>query len=251
MTGARYYAGRGLLAGLAGGAAMAAFLLAVGERSIRKALAIEAAASGTGGGAGGHEEMFSRHTQLIGGALAGVLFGLFVGAVFGVVFAGVRHRSRARDDFARALWLGAIGFGTLSLLPALRYPANPPAVGDPDTVGERTGAYLSLLALGVILAVAAWLASRWLRERGTPDHVRVTAVGLGYLACVLGAYAIWPDNPDPVEVPADLIWQFRLAALGGAAALWTALAVAFGWAVRERPVTAAAPARPAEKVSTS
>lgn len=241
-----FYVGRGLFAGLAGGLAMAAFLLVIGERSIRDALAIEEAAAE--GGAAHHEEMFTRDAQVMGGMLAAVLFGLLVGAVFGIVFAAVRHRSRAKDDFQRALWLGAVGFGTLTLLPALRYPANPPAVGDPDTVGARTGAYLSLLALGVILAIAAWLASRHLRGTGMPDHVRVTLVGAGYLAAVGTAYAIWPDNPDAVELPAQLIWDFRVAALGGAAALWAALAVAFGLLVRERALPVPTP--PPAKVSS-
>lgn len=231
-----FYVGRGLLAGLAGGLAMAAFLLAVGERSIRDALAIEAAAEHASDGAAvHHEEMFTRDTQVFGGAVAAVLFGVLLGAVFAVVFAAVRHRSRAKDDFQRSLWLGAVGFGTLSLLPALCYPANPPAVGDPDTVGQRTGAYLSLLALGVILAIAAWLGSRALRERGVADHARITLVAVAYVAAVGAGYAIWPDNPDDVALPAQLIWEFRIAAIGGAAALWAGLALAFGWLLRDKP----------------
>lgn len=220
------YLRRGALAGLAGGAAMAAFLLAVGERSIRQALAIEAAASH---GEPGVEE-FSRGTQLAGGAMAALLYGLFIGAVFAVVFAAVRHRSRLRDDFARALGLAAVGFGTLVLVPALKYPANPPAVGDPDTVGQRTVAYLTLVGLSIVASLAAWRLSRYLRAQGLADHQRLPMVGLAYLTLVGVAYLAWPANPDAVTVPAQLIWRFRLATLGGAAALWAVLGVVFGWA---------------------
>lgn len=219
------YLRRGVLAGLAGGAAMAAFLLLVGERSIRQALAIEAARSR---GEPSVEE-FTRGTQLAGGVVAALLYGLFIGAVFAVVFAAVRHRSRLRDDFARALALSAVGFGTLVLVPALKYPANPPAVGDPATVGRRTVAYLTLVGLSVVASFATWRASRYLRGRGVPDHLRLPALALGYLALVGAAYLAWPANPDRVSVPAQLIWRFRLAALGGTAALWAVLGVVFGW----------------------
>jgi hypothetical protein len=220
------YLRRGVLAGLAGGAAMAAFLLAVGERSIRQALAIEAARSQGEEGV----EVFSRGTQLAGGAAAALLYGLFAGAVFAVVFAAVRHRSRLRDDFSRALGLAAVAFATLVLVPALKYPANPPAVGDPDTVGQRTVAYLTLMGLSVVASLAAWRLSRYLRAQGLADHQRLPLVGLGYLALVFIGYLAWPANPDQVTVPAQLIWRFRLASLGGAAALWTVLGVVFGWA---------------------
>ena len=207
---------------------MGVFLLAVGERSIRTALEIEAARSSTSGEPS--VEMFSRGTQLVGGVVASLLYGLFVGCIFGVVFAAVRHHSRLRDDFGRALGLGAIAFGTLVLVPALKYPANPPAVGDPGTVGSRTVAYLTLLAAAVVLALAAWWASRALRQRGLPDHMRLTAVAAGYVAAVALAYVVWPASRDRIDVPATLVWRFRLAALGGAAALWAVLAVVFGWA---------------------
>jgi putative exporter of polyketide antibiotics len=233
-----------MLAGLAGGAAMAVFLLAVGERSIRAALAIEAARSSASGEPS--VEMFSRRTQLVGGVTAALLYGLFVGAIFGVVFAAVRHHSRLRDDFARALGLAAVAFGTLVLVPALKYPANPPAVGDPGTVGARTVAYLTMLAAAVILALAAWRGSRALRERGVPDHVRLTVVAAGYVAAVGLVYIAWPANPDRIDVPATLIWRFRLASLGGAAALWSVLPVAFGWAcLRDEATGPRSPAEPA------
>lgn len=229
------YLRRGVVAGLAGGAAMAAFLLAVGEHSIRDALAIEAARETGEPGV----EMFSRGTQLLGGAAAAVLYGVLAGAVFGVVFAAVRHRSRLRDDFMRSLGLAAVAFGSLVLVPFLKYPANPPAVGDPSTVGQRTVAYLTLLAASVIVAVAAWRVARWLRAQGFDDHLRLPIVGFGYAAVIGVAYVVWPANPDTIEVPATLIWRFRLASLGGAAALWSVLAVVFGWLSRR-----ASPARP-------
>lgn len=224
----------GALAGLAGGSAMAVALHLLGEPSIRRALDIEAARSAAEEGV----EMYSRGAQLAGGSLALLLYGAVAGAIFGVVFAAVRHRSRLRTDFERALGLGAVAFGVLVLVPALKYPANPPAVGDPATVGQRTVAYLTLVAISCVVAVGAWRGSRYLRVRGLSDPARISVVVVGYVAAVALAYGLWPGNPDAVDVPATLIWRFRLAAIGGAAALWSVLAFTFGWLCIRSPRSA-------------
>jgi len=50
----------------------------------------------------------------------------------------------AAQVFGIAL-LALAAFITIALVPMLKYPANPPAVGNPDTIGPRTGLYLSML----------------------------------------------------------------------------------------------------------
>jgi predicted cobalt transporter CbtA len=217
---------RGALAGGGGGLASALFLFFVGERSIRSALAIEAARAARSDAV--HTEMFSRGTQLIGGMLAALIYGVCIGVVFGVVFATVRHRAKLRDDFSRSLALGGVAFVTVTLVPFLKYPANPPGVGDPSTVNARTIAFLTLIAASVILAVSSWRTSRWMRARGVSDATRVALVGFGHAAAVGILYLLWPANPDAVPAPATLIWHFRIASLAGAALLWAVLATGFG-----------------------
>jgi len=215
----------GAIAGAAGGLTSALFLVLIGERSIRAALAIEAAHAGPGG----HDEMFTRTVQLFGGAAAATLYGVCAGVVFAVVFAAVRHRSRLRDEFSRAAGLGAVAFVTIALAPQLKYPANPPAVGNPDTVNQRTIAYLTFVAAMVVLAIAAWRASRWLRARGTGDPVRLPVLAFGTAAVAGVLMALWPANPDRITIPATLLWHFRLASLAGMAILWSVTATVFGW----------------------
>lgn len=215
---------RGALAGGCGGLAAAVVLLVVGERSIEDALAIEEAAS-----EGGGEELFSRTIQVVGGGLATGLYGVLLGVIFAVAYASVRHRSRLRDDFGRSVGLGAVGFVAVYLVTWLKYPPNPPAVGDPDTVNERTVAFLTLLAAAVGLAWVAWRASRALRARGWADHLRAPTVGFGYAAAAGLAVWIWPDSTDPVEIPATLLWRFRITALAGMATLWSVMATVHGW----------------------
>jgi hypothetical protein len=229
----RAYLRWGVLAGLVAGAAMAAFLLLVGESSIRQALVLEAAHAGNEAS----EEVFSRGVQVAGGALACVLYGACVGAVFGVAYGKLRARFLAVGGFGGALRLGLVGYLAIVLVPALKYPANPPAVGDPDTIGARTGAFLTLLAASILITVIADRAWWSLTRRGVAVEPRVLMVG-GLWALLIGlAYVLWPASPDPVTAPATLIWRFRIASLGGALMLWTTLAAFFGWIVVQRPRT--------------
>jgi hypothetical protein len=55
--------------------------------------------------------------------------------------------------------LAAGAFIVGCLVAFVKYPANPPAVGQADTIGARTGWYLVAVLTSVVLAFAAvWLA---------------------------------------------------------------------------------------------
>ena len=113
-------------------------------------------------------------------------------------------------------------------MPNLKYPANPPAVGDPDTVGQRTATYLCLLAASLVIAFAAWELWERLTARGIDGGERFALVAGAYLAAVTLAWVLFPANPDPLEVPANLIWHFRIQSLGGNAILWVVIGTTFG-----------------------
>jgi hypothetical protein len=218
---------QGVLAGMAGGAALALVLRLIGEGPIGRAIALE--------GAGG-EEMFSRGAQQVGGMVAAVLYGAALGAVFTVVYAGVRHRLRAADDWRAAVALAATGFAGVFLLPFLKYPANPPAVGDPDTIGTRTALYLVAVAWSVVATWAGWRAWRALVARGVPVPQAAPATVAVWVGLAVVGLVVLPSNTDPVNAPATLIWQFRLATVAGAATFWSVMGLVFGWLrVRDVP----------------
>lgn len=227
----RAYVRWGVVSGLAGGLAMAVFLLLVGEASIRQALAFEAAHAGPEG----HDEMFSRGVQVVGGVTACLLYGVSLGAVFGVVYARLRERFLIVGGLGGALRLGLIGYLTVVLVPALKYPANPPGVGDPETIGARTAGFVTLLAASVLITLGADRCWRYLAQRRITEEARVIAVGALWVCSVGVAVALWPANQDPIGASAELIWRFRLASLGGAFALWATLAAAYGWIVAGTP----------------
>ncbi len=165
--------------------------------------------------------------------LAGAAFGnrrTFHLPIFGLVFIAIRHRMAVPNDFLRSLALAGCAFAAVGLIPGLKYPATPPGVGDRDTVGQRTALYLILLAYGIVVVVAAWRWARALRERGTSQPARVTLIGVAVVGVVGLAYAVLPASPDaiPADVPADVVWRFRITSLAGLAVVWGTIGLVFG-----------------------
>jgi predicted cobalt transporter CbtA len=229
---------RAITVGAVAAIALAAYTFFVVEPTVDDAIALEEAMSASAGpalDAGHHEDdpLFTRPEQVRGGMAATALYALIGAGIFGTVFAAVRHLLPGRDDLGRSIWLAAMGWGALVLMPGIKYPANPPAVGDPDTVGERTAQYLLLVAVCLVLMVgltALWRALRTrIPEQGTRVVVLtlVTAVAFGLVLIGL------PDTPDSIDpaVPARLIWDFRIQSLGGLTMLWAMLGIGTGWLV--------------------
>lgn len=212
------------------GLAAALLLTATGEPLIREAIALEEARRA---GPGEHEpELVARSVQSGFGLFAAMgVTGAVFGLVFAVTFWGLR--SAQPQPFRRALWAGAILFGSITLAPWLKYPPNPPGVGDPDTLGRRQGLYVSLIALGLALSLVAVGLAGLLRRHGWPEHRRVAAVAAAVALAFAVALALLPPAPDPVEAPATLIWRFRLASLAANAVLWGLLSVGVGLVVSE------------------
>ncbi|WP_436497666.1 CbtA family protein [Actinokineospora sp. HUAS TT18] len=227
----------GLLAGLVGGLLAFGFASAFGEPSVDRAIAIEEA----GGAAHPHEpgtpaehehetegEGFSRPFQsTVGLGIGAVVYGLGLGGLFGVAFAFAYGRIGTRTPRATALALAGIGFVAVVLVPFLTYPANPPAVGNADTIQERTGLFFAMIAISLVAAVAAIVLSRSLTAR-LGGFTAATAAAVGYLVVVTAVAKVLPGFQEvPEGFPGDLIWDFRIASLGTSAVLWGAIGVTF------------------------
>ncbi|MGW4276200.1 CbtA family protein [Streptomyces seoulensis] len=215
---------RGMLAGLAAGvlALVVAYLL--GEPSVEKAISFEDAHSHE------HEmEVVSRSLQSTAGLATGVLvYGVAFGGIAALAYCFALGRVGRFSPRATALLLSGCALLAVYVVPFLKYPANPPSVGDPDTIGKRTTLYFLMMVLSVLLAVAATLLGK--RLAPSLGTWWATVVAVAAFAVVIGlAYQFLPVvNEVPADFPAALLWRFRLSALAIQSALWGGFGLLFG-----------------------
>ncbi|MFD6225488.1 CbtA family protein [Streptomyces sp. NPDC060232] len=238
---------RGMLAGLIAGLFAFAVAYVVGEPPVRGSIAVEEAAAAqdaasapsghaghggdaASGGAAEEEELVSRPVQSTVGLATGVLvYGVALGGIASLAFSFALGRVGGFSPRATAALTGAGAFGLVYLVPFLKYPATPPAVGNPDTIGQRTTLFFLMILLSVLLGVGAIILGRRLAPRLGNWNATLTAAG-GFVAATALAFVFLPDNSDAVQpgFPAALLWEFRIASLAVQLALWTVFAVVFG-----------------------
>ncbi|WP_188195406.1 CbtA family protein [Nonomuraea sp. SYSU D8015] len=217
---------RGLLLGLLAGLIAGAFAFAFGEPRVEGAIALEHATGAHHDH--GEEALVSRPVQRAGLFLATGLYGLAVGGIFALVYAALRGRVGPRSDGGLALAAAGAAFAAVILVPFLKYPANPPAVGDPGTINGRTLLYVVMIAVGLAATAIAVVTARHVTAG---PWARWGAAVTAFLVPVVAAWWLLPAIDEvPDGFPATLLWEFRLASLGTQAVFWTALGVLFGWA---------------------
>lgn len=174
-------------------------------------------------------EVFSRAVQRgIGLLTAVVAVGAGLGALFAVLFAFANGRIGTLGPGATALLLALLGWLSVFLVPALKYPPNPPGASEADTIRIRTAVYFLLMAISIATTVGAWmLGSAVARARGAWNGF--LAGVLAYLLVLALAFAILPPiNEVPANFPAVTLWEFRIASIGLEAVLWGGVGLIFG-----------------------
>jgi uncharacterized membrane protein YidH (DUF202 family) len=219
----------GLLAGLCAGLLATGFAEIVGEPPVKQAIAFESAEY-KAQGLPPEVPIVSRNVQRSVGLLtAATVYGLAVGGLFALGFAVVYGRVRRASPAHTALWLAAATFVVVYLVPFVKYPANPPSVGDPNTIGKRTALYVTMIAISLLAAVAAVRVWRVLRERYEPA-VATLLSGVLYLVIVLIGGLILPSiNEVPVGFPAVTLFRFREASIGMQLVIWTTIGLVFSY----------------------
>ncbi|MFF3458805.1 CbtA family protein [Streptomyces sp. NPDC002730] len=216
---------RGMLAGLIAGffALVVAYLL--GESPVDSAIAFEEAHSHEHGG----EELVSRAMQSTAGLATGVLvFGVAIGGIAALAFCVALGRIGRFGPRATAALVSLGALLAVYVVPFLKYPPNPPAVGDPETIGKRTTVYFLMIVLSVLLAVAAVILGKRMAPRLGNWNATVAAAA-AFIAAAGLAFAFLPSfNEVPKDFPATVVWDFRLATLAIQVTLWTLFGLVFG-----------------------
>jgi len=223
---------RGMLAGIVAGLLAFAFARIFGEPQVQHAIDFESHLAKLH-----HEpegpELVSRGLQRSFGLLTGtVIMGAALGGVMSLAFAYAYGRIGAMSPRLTAAVLAAGAYLTVVLVPFTKYPANPPTIGNPDTIGRRTVLYFLMIAISVLGAIAAARIRRQLLPRLGGWNAALVAIA-GFVVVIAAAELILPVvHETPAGFSADVLYRFRLASLGINLTLWTAIGLGFGAAAQ-------------------
>jgi predicted cobalt transporter CbtA len=234
---------RGMLAGILAALLATLFARVYAEPLVDRAIAFEAAHESHEAHAGMHggrdddeaEAPVSRATQKsLGLATAAVLYGAALGGIFSLVFAYCYGRVGRIGPRTLALLIAALGFAIIAIVPALKYPPNPPAVGHGDTIQLRTAAYFAMIAVSIVALIVAGRVRTMLVGRWGAFNALVGAVAAYIIVVVLAQIGLPRIDEVPVDFPASLLWDFRVTSLGMQLILWATIGLGFGWMAERR-----------------
>jgi predicted cobalt transporter CbtA len=163
--------------------------------------------------------------QRTGQIAAGTILGTSVGALFGLVFAYSRSSIPASTNLKKALILAGIMWFVLFIVPALKYPANPPAVGNPETIYYRQSLYVAYLTISGLTALGVAFLYRKLGNK----QAKKALIPAIYAGIIIAAYLILPPNPDAITAPMELVVGFRIASGFTMSVFWLLLGFFLGW----------------------
>jgi hypothetical protein len=219
---------RGLLAGAIGGVLAFLFARVFVEPVIGRAIGFEDTQAHEHGVHEHGAELFTRSVQGNIGMGFGVLaFAVAMGALFAVAFAVLYGRVGGLGARALSVLLAGFALGSIYLVPFIKYPPNPPAVGHEESIGERTGLYLLMVFASLALAVAAvWMGRRLGRRLGAWGAT-LAAAGAYIIAVAVVMLVLPPVSETPEHFPADVLYDFRLYSLGTQIVLWASIGLVF------------------------
>ena len=160
--------------------------------------------------------------QKSGQVLAGVILGLAMGSLFGIVYALSRNSLPGKNDVTKSVILAGIMWLTIYIIPFLKYPANPPTVGDGETVMLRAILYVSFIALSGIGVVIFYKLSQKLQNNKKYFGL------FGYIIFITILFFVMPENPDEITAPMNLVNEFRLMSVLGVSSFWLSVGLILG-----------------------
>ena len=236
---ARTFLIRGMLCGLAAGLLAFVFARIFGEPNVDSAIGFEEQLARLSGSTHDHgQEIVSRDLQGGWGLFVVVIaYATALGGLFALLYAYAWGRMGKLGARASAALLAGASFVAVYLVPFLKYPANPPSIGNSDTIGYRTQLYFGMVVISIIAMVAAINLGRGLAKRFGSWNAAL-AGALAYILLMIAAGMLLPSVAEvPEAFPATLLWSFRIWAVGMQLILWTSLGLLFGW-LTERSIVA-------------
>jgi predicted cobalt transporter CbtA len=235
---------RGMLIGIVAGLLCFGFLKIIGEPQVDRAIAFETQLDEAKARAAAQAliakglpapkeeaepELVTRRVQAGIGLFTGVLvYNVAFGGLFALAFGLAYGRMGDFDPRTTAVLLAAFGFVAVYIVPNLKYPANPPSVGDPATIRMRTALYFSMIAISLAAMIAAGMLRLRLLAGHGPWNAFLIAAGAYLIVVVVVGLALPSVNEVPAEFPAVVLWRFRIASAGAQLIMWTTIGLLFG-----------------------
>jgi hypothetical protein len=233
-----------MLIGVVAGLLCFGFLKIVGEPQVDSAIAFEARLDEARARAAAHaviagglpmrtqepgHALVSRRVQAGIGLFTGVMiYNIAFGGIFALAFALAYRRIGDFEPLTTAALLAALGLVAVYIVPNLKYPANPPAIGDAATIGPRTALYFSMLAISLAAMIAAGMLRLRLLARHGPWNAVLIAAGAYLSVIIIAGLALPSVDEVPAGFPAVVLWRFRIASAGAQLIMWTTIGLLFG-----------------------
>jgi len=160
--------------------------------------------------------------QKSGQVLAGIILGIAMGSLFGIIYALSRNSLPGKNDVIKAVILAGIMWFTIYLIPFLKYPANPPTVGDGETIALRTILYISFILISGFGAFAFYKLSK--KFQNNKKYFGL----FGYVVFIVIIFFVMPENPDQITAPMNLVNEFRLMSILGVSSFWGSIGIILG-----------------------
>jgi predicted cobalt transporter CbtA len=160
--------------------------------------------------------------QKSGQVFAGIILGIAMGSLFGIVYALSRNSLPGNNDVTKSLILAGVMWTTIYLIPFLKYPANPPTVGDGETVIFRAILYVSFIAISGFSVVVFYKLSKKLQNNKKYFGL------FGYIFFITILFFVMPENPDEITAPMNLVNEFRLMSILGVSSFWLSVGLILG-----------------------
>ena len=247
----------GLIAGILVGGFMNVFNVPVMEWAIE----LEGAAAAAEEPEGAEEEEVGGFYAFLGslgmqriGLVGGMaVLGIIYGAIFTGMFHVVRRAFSGWNIWAWALIAGAMCFWSVSLFTQLKFPLNPPGIGEDASLLARQGFQFLFILVSFVLVVAGGLLIRRVHEAGMEGAQRALAyvgIGAAYGVAAILLFVLIPGNPDPIPewLPESLKLMFRTFSILGHLLLWTILALSVSGYIRYKAKRISATAEQRESV---
>jgi predicted cobalt transporter CbtA len=213
-----------LSSGVIAGIILALLNLGIVEPTIDKAIALEVQKQVSSGENVNMSELIDyRYWQKAGAFAGGAIYGAGLASLFGVIFVFARNKLPGKNNKQKAIVLAGIMWFVLFLMVALKYPANPPAVGDPETIYYREMLYVAYIMISGFAALG--LAVIWIRTNMNSKRIIIPLI---YAAIMVTAFVVMPSNPDKIEISMDLIQTFRILSAITIGVFWGILGIIFG-----------------------